>query len=338
MPFISFDGGFDMVRTHIVSRPVVICALVIGLAALTVPAAAQTGQVRGKVTDAEGKPVEGAKVTIQQLDNNTKFEVKTKKNGEYMQIGLPPGQYKITAEKEGLSASKTNKISLDMAEINLTLTKGGASMEGVSKEDRAKAEAKVAGIKAAYAEAAALTNAGKHDEAIAKFNEVLKDVPRCAECYMGIGLANTNKKDYDAAEAAFKKVLELDPNSADAYNGLATLYNDQKKFDQAREMSAEAMKRAPAGAAGGGADAMYNAGVIAWNANDFAKAAENFAAAVAANPNHGEAHFMLGQAYLNQGKLPEAGKEFETYLKLAPNGPNAAKAKANAEMLKAYIK
>jgi tetratricopeptide (TPR) repeat protein len=305
---------------HIVSRSLVICAMVLGLVALTVPAAAQTGQVRGKVTDAEGKPVEGAKVTIQQLDNNTKFEVKSKKNGEFMQIGLPPGQYKITAEKDGLSASKTNRISLDMAEVNLTITK-------------------VAGIKAAYAEAAALTNAGKNDEAIAKFNEVLKDVPKCAECYMGIGLANTNKKDYPAAEAAFKQVLTLDPNSADAYNGLATIYNDQKQFDKAKEMSAEAMKHAPAGAAGGGgADAMYNAGVISWNANDFAKAAENFAAAVAANPNHAEAHFMLGQAYLNQGKLPEAGKEFEAYLKIAPNGPNAAKAKANAEMLKAYIK
>ena len=75
---------------HIVSRSLVICAMVLGLVALTVPAAAQTGQVRGKVTDAESKPVEGAKVTIQQLDNNTKFEVKSKKNGEFMQIGLPP--------------------------------------------------------------------------------------------------------------------------------------------------------------------------------------------------------------------------------------------------------
>jgi len=240
-----------MVGRHIVSRSLTICAMVVGLAALTVPAAAQTGQIRGKVTDAENKPVEGAKVTIQQLDNNTKFEVKTKKNGEYMQIGLPPGQYKITAEKDGLSASKNNRISLDMAEVNLTITKGGASMEGVSKEERAKAEAKVAGIKAAYAEAAALTNAGKNDEAIAKFNEVLKDVPKCVECYMGIGLANSNKKDYPAAEAAFKQVLTLDPNSADAYNGLATIYNDQKQFDKAKEMSAEAMKRAPTGAGGG---------------------------------------------------------------------------------------
>lgn len=329
-----------MLGTHIVSRPLAICAMVMGLAAFAMPAAAQTGSVRGKVTDADNKPVDGAKVTIQLVDNNTKFEVKTNKKGEFMQIGLQPGQYKISAEKDGLTASKTNRISLDVAEVNLTLTKGGgASTENMSKEDRAKAEAKVAGIKAAYAEAATLSNAGKYDEAIAKFNEVIKDVPNCAECYIGIGASAGAKKDYPAAEAAYKKAIELNPNSADAYNGLATIYNDQKKFDEAKAMSAEAMKHATAGgAAGGGADSMYNAGVISWNANDFAKAQEQFAAAVAANPNHAEAHFMLGQVDLNLGKLPEAAKEFETYLKIAPNGPNAAKAKSNAEMLKAYVK
>jgi tetratricopeptide (TPR) repeat protein len=328
-----------MVGTHIVSRPLAICAMVLGLAAFAIPATAQTGSVRGKVTDADNKPVEGAKVTIQQTDNNTKFEVKTKKNGEFMQIGLQPGTYKITAEKDGLSASKTNRVSLDTAEVNLTLTKGGAATADMSKEDRAKAEAKVAGIKAAYAEAANLSNSGKYDEAIAKFNEVIKDVPNCAECYIGIGASAGAKKDYAAAEAAYKKAIELNPNGADAYNGLATIYNDQKKFDEAKAMSAEAMKRATApGAGGGGADSLYNAGVISWNANDFAKAQEQFAAAVAANPNHAESHFMLGQVYLNLGKLPDAAKEFETYMKIAPNGPNAAKAKSNAEMLKAYVK
>ena len=326
-----------MVGTHI-SRTLAICATVLGLAAFAAPAVAQTGQVRGKVTDADNKPVEGAKVTIQMIDNNAKFELKTKKNGEFMQIGLSPGQYKISAEKEGLSASKTTRISLDMAEVNLTLTKGGASMEGVSKEDRAKAEAKVAGIKAAYSEAATLANAGKYDEAIAKFNEVIAAVPKCTECYIGIGTSAGAKKDYAASEAAYKKALELDPNSADAYNGLATIYNDQKKFAEAKEMSAEALKRATAAGGTGGADAMYNAGVISWNANEFAKAQEQFAAAVAANPNHAEAHFMLGQCNLNLGKLPEAAKEFETYTKIAPSGPNAEKAKSNFEMLKAYIK
>jgi TolA-binding protein len=327
-----------MVGIHIVRRTLAIGAILFGLAAFGSPAWAQTGQIRGKIVDAENKPVEGVKVIVQQTDTNTKFELKTKKNGEYMQIGVPPGQYKITAEKDGLSATKTTRISLDMTEVNLTLSKGGAATADMSKEERAKAEARVAGIKSAYADAAALSNAGKYDEAIAKFNEVLKDVPKCPECYIGIGASSAAKKDYPAAEAAYKKAIELDPATIDAYNGLATIYNDQKKFPEAQAMSAEAMKRSSAGGGSGGADTMYNAGVISWNANDFAKAQEQFTAAVAANPNHAESHFMLGQVNLNLGKLPDAAKEFETYVKLAPNGPNAKDAASKVEMLKAYIK
>src|SRR5262249_12063143 len=136
--FVSvLTEDFDMVGTHIVSRPLAICAMVLGLAAFAIPAAAQTGSVRGKVTDADNKPVDGAKITIQLVDNNTKFEVKSNKKGEFMQIGLQPGQYKITAEKDGLTASKTNRISLDTTEVNLTLTKGGAATADMSKEDRA---------------------------------------------------------------------------------------------------------------------------------------------------------------------------------------------------------
>ena len=327
-----------MVGTRLVSRILALCAFVLAFAVLATPASAQTGQIKGKVLDAENKPVEGAKVTLQAKDTNGKFDLKTNKKGEFMQIGVPPGDYDVIAEKEGLKTSKRQHIGLDMAEVTLTLKKGG-DVADLSKEDRAKAEAKVAGIKSAYAEAASLANAGKYDESIAKFNEVIASVPKCVECYAGIGAANREKKDYAASEAAYKKALEIDPNYIEAYSGLANIYNDQKKFPEARAMSEEANKRASAvGGGGGNADMLYNAGVISWNANDFAKAGEQFTAAIAANPNHAESHFMLGQVYLNLGKLPEAAKEFDTYTKIAPNGPNAAKAKSNFDMLKSYIK
>jgi tetratricopeptide (TPR) repeat protein len=311
--------------------------VILAWAGVAVPVSAQTGMIKGKVIDAQNKPVEGATVTLQQVDTNSKFQLKTKKNGEYMQIGVPPGPYKVTVEKDGLSSTQQTRISLGLTELDFTLTKGGSG-EGMSKEDAAKAEAKNVAIRAAFKEGATLSNAGKHDEAIAKFNEVLQDVPKCPECYIGIGASSAAKKDYAAAETAYKKAIELDPNAVDAYNGLATIYNDQKKFTEAQAMSAEGMKRATAGGGSGSADAMYNAGVISWNANDFPKAQEQFAAAVAANPNHAESHFMLGRVYLNLGKLPDAAKEFETYTKIAPNGPNAKEAASNFEMLKTYIK
>ena len=91
---------------------------------------------------------------------------------------------------------------------------------------------------------------------------------------------------------------------------------------------------APGAMAGGNADAMFNQGVILWNAGKIPEAKKQFEGAVAANPNHAESHYQLGMALVNEGNLPGAATEFETYLKLAPSGPNAAAAKGILGSLK----
>lgn len=318
-------------------------AAVLGLALAAAPASAQqVGQIKGKVVDAQNKPIEGAKITIAMVEGaSRKLEIKSKKGGDFLQIGLMPGNYKITAEKDGMSQEFSFHVAIgETKEVNFMLQPGGQAAGGqMSKEEAAKQAARVEGIKAKFAEGATLSNEGKYDEAIAKFQEVLVDVPKCSECYLNIGSVYAQKKEYDKSEESYRKVLELNPDSVDAYLGLATIFNSQKKFTEAQEMSAQATKRASA-VTGGAAnpEALYNQGVIAWNANDFQKAQESFAAALAAKPDHAESHFMLGKVYLNLGKLPDAAKEFETYTKIAPNGPNAKEAASNFEMLKQYIK
>lgn len=320
-----------------IGRAAIVSALVLALLAFAVPAVAQTGQLKGKVVDGQNRPIADAKITILQVDTNRKFETKTNRNGEWMQIGLAPGNYAVTAEKDGMTQSFDVKVGIETKEVNFSLQPGGAGGQMTAEQAKKEAE-RVEGIKAAFAEGAELSNAGKYDEAIAKFNEVLVSVPKCTECYVNIGAIHSRQQDWPKAEEAYKKALEVNPDSVDAYNGLANVYNAQKKFKEAQAMSAEASKRGAASGAGGGAESLYNQGVIAWNGNDFQKAQELFAAAVKADDKHAEAHFMLGQAYLNLGKLPEAAKEFETYTKIAPDGPNAEKAKSNYEMLKQYIK
>jgi tetratricopeptide (TPR) repeat protein len=330
-----------MMGARIWCRSLAICAFVLGLAVIAVPSYAQTGQVKGKVVDASGKPIEGAVVTIEGSDSGgRKFTVKTNKNGDYIQIGLQPGQYKITAVKDQLTQSSDKRIGLDMVEVNFALKPGG-NAGNMSDEDRKKAAAKTAAIKTAFDEGVTLSNAGKNDEAIAKFNEVLGQVPKCVECYSNIGANYAQKKDWTQAEASYKKAIELDPNSADAYNGLANVYNAQKKFDQAAEASAQAMKLASAagaagGAAGGGASAsaMFNQGVILWNAGKIADAKKQFEDAVKADPKLADAHYWLGMANLNEGKMPDAATHFDDYLKLAPTGQYAEQAKGILTQIK----
>jgi tetratricopeptide (TPR) repeat protein len=315
-----------------ISRVAMIGVLVLALVTLASPAFAQGGTLRGKVIDDQNKPVNGAKITMVETGTNRKFETKTDSKGEWRQIGLSPGNYTVTADKDGLSQMFEVRVGLDTKEVNFALGQGSK----MTAEQAKKEAERVEGIKTAFAEGATLTNAGKLDEAIAKFNEVLVEVPKCVECHVNLGAIHSRKQDWAKAEEHYKLALEMKPDSVESMNGLANVYNAQKKFKEAAAMSAEAAKLG--GATGGNAESLYNQGVIAWNGNDFPKAQELFTAAIKADEKHAEAHFMLGQAHLNLGKLPEAAKEFETYLKLAPSGPNAEKAKSNFEMLKQYIK
>jgi len=306
---------------------------VLGLLACAVslfatPGFAQTGALQGKVTDAAGNPLEKAQVVIEFTDGiNRKYEVKTNKKGEFIQIGLAPGNYKATAsfEKMGEQSFPVRVRLGDPMKVNFIL--GAAT--GATKEDAAKAVA----LKKVFDDGVAASKAGNFDEAITKFNEAAVMVPGCYDCYYNVGYNYTQKKDYEQAEAAFLKSIELKATYVDAYNGLATVYNAQKKFDKAQEASQKAAELANAAGpgAGGGAgavDAEYNQGVIDWNAGKIAEAQEHFQKVVFMKPDHADAHYQLGMALVNQGKLAEAVPMFEKYLQLAPEGQFAATAKS----------
>jgi Tfp pilus assembly protein PilF len=326
-----------------IRRTVAISVLALGLALVAAPAFAQSGQIKGKVTDAQDQPVEAATIFIENTDKGAKpITTKTNKKGEYIQVGLYPGHYKITATKGDLKVTRETDVHLDMLTFDIKLVAGAAAGGGTaSKEEVAKAKARVEAMTKAFSDGVAFSNEGKTDEAIAKFQEVAAAIPNCAECYTNIGTVQTKAKKYDEAEAAFKKSIEMKPDFAEAYNGLANLYNAEKKFDLAAEAGKKAMELATAsggaaGSTGGGASASaaFNQGVILWNANKFAEAKTQFEAAVKADPNMAEAQYWLGMALLNGGDMAGAKPKFEAYLKLAPTGQYADTAKSIVASIK----
>jgi Tfp pilus assembly protein PilF len=301
------------------------------LFSLAPAASAQTAMIKGKVIDPAGKPVQGALIVIEFADGVTrKFEVKSDRRGEFIQIGLQPGNYKVTATVDKLgTVSQTTRVSLSRpGEVEFNFAKAAAAGGG----DPAAA-AKAAALKKAFEEGVAASQTKNFDLAIEKFTEAATAAPNCYDCYYNIGFAYSQKKDEKQAEAAWLKAVELKPDYAEALNALATLYNNQKRFDEAAAMSQKAA--AAGGMAGSGnADAIYNQGIILWNQGKTAEAKEKFQEALKANPSHAESHYQLGMAQLNAGDIPGAIASFEKYLELAPSGQFAPQAKGILSQLK----
>ena len=314
-------------RTHLFRG---VMALAVLLTVSAAPALAQS-VVRGKVVDAQGKPVPDATILFEATDANRKTQTKTDRNGDFLQVGLSSGAYKITASKDGVGTQTLNSNVRQGQNNPLSFSLSPAS--GLSAAEKESAVA----VQAAASAAMEAMKAGRHDEAITKFNEVIAKMPTCADCYYNIGMAYVGKQDLAQAETAFKKTIELKPDSAEAYTGLAGLYNSQKKFDLAAEASSKASQLS-GGAAGGGAEGAYNQGVILFNAGKFAEAKTQFEAATKADPSMGMAQYQLGMTALNLGQIPEAIAALEAYMKVDPNGPKAAEVKAALPALQAMLK
>jgi tetratricopeptide (TPR) repeat protein len=299
-------------------------ALLTGLVFLmTPPASAQTGQVRGKVVGPEGKPVLDATVVLEfQGGIPRKYELKTNKQGEYLQVGLAPGPYRITASKEGFRPSVSDvRVQLGPTDV--------PDIELLSAET-APPGSEEAKLRSDFAAAAALTNEGKLDEAEAAFKVLAEKYPDITEIYQNLGVIYSQKKDWPAAEASYKKALELSPGDTGIASALAQVYQDSGQTEKATALMSEAVQANPQDAT-----AQYNRGVFLLNSGDSAEAQAAFEAALAADPNKAEAHYQLATILVGQGKVDEAIQHLETYLSLNPtNAQNVATAKGLLQALK----
>ncbi len=77
------------------------------------------GSVQGKVTDASGQPVAGAKISLSGEGSAT-----TDKSGSYILDGIDPGQYQMDATKKGYQKTSISvTITQDVPqEVDLTLS------------------------------------------------------------------------------------------------------------------------------------------------------------------------------------------------------------------------
>jgi tetratricopeptide (TPR) repeat protein len=312
-------------------RVYVAAGLVAGLL-LPAPAgwAQSTGAVRGRVVDEKGQGLPDAVVSLDYQGGVTrKFDTKTNKKGEFTQVGLVPGGYRITANKEGYQGTYVDtRISLgepmQLPELKLT-SKAAAQAAAGADVDKANAA-----LRETFAKANALSAEGKSDEAIAAYNEVLAKNPQIAEAHYNIGYLLGQKKDWAGAETAYKKALEVRPGYAEAMSALARVYQDSGQPAKAAELLAKAAADNP-----NDAKVQFNLGVFYLNSGRAEEAAAAFTKAKEIDPANAEVYYYLGTLAVGQNKIPEAIASLEKYLSMNPtNTQNVATAQGLLQALK----
>jgi tetratricopeptide (TPR) repeat protein len=308
-------------------------ALAVGALAVLAGAAAvfAVAQARlwGTIKDENGKPVPGVKITITLEDSDFRTEEKSDAKGDYA-IALVDATrtYIYTFEKDGYQTLKQSlKVGIGSNERHdfQIVSLEEAQRRGPSGRELTPQEKAVV----VFNEGAEAAQMDDTPTARAKFEEAARLDPQLAAAQTALGSLAYEEKDWAKTVEYAERARALDAKDVKALRLLAAAYGqlgDKAKADAAR---AELAKVDPTA----GAADVYNDGVREYNAGNTDAAKQLFDKALEVDPEFAKAHYMLGLC-LSGSDAAKAKEHFETFLRLAPDDPDAATAR---EMLK-YLK
>jgi len=277
------------------------------------------GTIKGIVTDKNGAPVEGVRITVSSMQYAVvKITLKSNKKGEFIQIGLQPDFYQIKAEKDGFFPVFLEKrVGIqDIIEANITMEEGKyyISESPGDKEFKLGNES---------------FQAGKVEEAAKAYEEAIKKEPGEPIYYNNLGISLNKLGKYEEAVGAFKKMLELQPASFSANKSIGELYGVLNNYQEALPYFVKATEINPSEP-----EAFYDLGACLMNLQEYPKALEAFSRVIELKPDYAKAYYQAGMIYVNQNRKEEAIQNLEKFLALAPEDANAGLARNILEYLK----
>jgi hypothetical protein len=124
----------------------IMCGLFI-LSAMITAQAQFRAAIQGTISDANGALVPGARVILKDLENGKTQEVTSSDEGFYRIVGLAPGRYELTVEKEGYKKSLAQNVTvaaetvqgadviLEIGDISAVVTITGEATEELQTEN-----------------------------------------------------------------------------------------------------------------------------------------------------------------------------------------------------------
>lgn len=281
------------------------------------------GRVIGTITNPEGKPIQGIKITVTRPGTNYKQEKVTDKNGKFTLIILDATQeYVLRMEKEGYDPyEETIKPKPeDVLRLSYTLAEMAPQQPaGPSEEEVKKLEGKNQAI-TAFNEGVSLLQANNLAGAAGKFEEATKLDPALAPAHGALAEVYSEQKKHAEALASADRYLELEPGNVRAlrvrFDAIRAL-GDKEKLGPALDALVAADKSRET------AVRLYNLGAEASRTGDRDGAVGYLKRAIEIDPTLDQAYTAMGQVLIVKKSYKEAIEAVDPLLARNPNNLEA---------------
>ena len=127
----------------------------------------------------------------------------------------------------------------------------------------------------------------------------------------------------------FRKAVELNPESYSANKELGEALAKNSALDEARKYYQKAVDLSP-----DDSDAHFNLGACLTNTGEQDAALEQFRKTTELKADYADAYYQMGTIFIGQNMVPDAVKNLEKFLELAPDDEKAPLAKQLLQYLK----
>lgn len=167
--------------------------------------------------------------------------------------------------------------------------------------------------------------ANDQERSIVEFQRAIKKFPAYYEAYDKLGIVELELQRDQDAEQAFRKAIELSGGSfAEPHFALGViLCDDHKEFAEAETLIRHGLDTDPTDAAG-----YFALAWLLYRTNRLPEAETNARDAIRYAPNSPVTYALLAEIHQREKNRSALVQDVDAYLKLDPNGPFSAKARA----------
>ncbi len=142
-----------------------------------------------------------------------------------------------------------------------------------------------------------------------------------AKAYYWLALIAEKKKDWDSMELAIQKATVLEPENSSYHLRFSRVLKRLKKLERSEKEAGLAIKHAAKPSTG-----LFNYRAwIRWTRKDYQGALEDWASAMALEPDKAHFYARAGEAYIRLGDLAHATEYYEKAVNLDPKNPKYRK-------------